>query len=78
MTGDRSTDNALSFDELTRRPVNGSLRCLRCGKEGMFSTAADADRAGWDVAPYFALEPLCPNCPLGAWASEFLSSELDP
>lgn len=37
--------------------------CLRCKKVGAFYSAHEAFEAGWDVAPYFTLSPLCPDCP---------------
>lgn len=36
--------------------------CLCCGHTEAFETAQDAFEAGWDVAPYFTLQPLCNLC----------------
>ena len=65
-------DGGASFDELTRQPI-GLVRCLKCGVEAWFETPADAHEASWDVAPYFRLQPLCPDCLFGPLAKEFLS-----
>lgn len=64
-------DGGASFHELTRQPL-GTVRCLKCGVEAWFETPADAHEASWDVAPYFTLQPICPECLLGPWAEEFL------
>jgi hypothetical protein len=37
--------------------------CLCCGHTEAFETAEDAFEAGWDVSPYFTLQPLCDFCP---------------
>jgi hypothetical protein len=37
--------------------------CLCCGYTEMFESADAAFQAGWDVAPYFTLQPLCNLCP---------------
>jgi hypothetical protein len=37
--------------------------CLCCGHTETFEIAEDAFEAGWDVTPYFTLEPLCDFCP---------------
>jgi hypothetical protein len=62
------------FEELTRRPLDGPIRCLKCGIEAWFPTPADAHAATWDIAPFFTLQPVCPNCFFGPWAMEFLVS----
>ena len=62
----------VSFEELTRRPFDGPIRCLKCRTEALFAAPAEADTANWDVAPYFTLQPVCPNCYFGPWAMEFL------
>lgn len=36
--------------------------CLCCGHTEAFEAAQDAFEAGWDVAPYFTLQPLCNLC----------------
>ncbi|GEM_PF-3785945 len=64
-------DGGASFGELTRQPL-GTVRRLKCGVEAWFETPADAHEASWDVAPYFRLQPLCPDCLYGPWAKEFL------
>lgn len=45
-------------------------QCLRCGKVGKFKTSAEAFAASWDVAPYFTVGPLCPNCPTVRYLEE--------
>lgn len=37
--------------------------CLCCGYAEIFESADAAFQAGWDVAPYFTLQPLCNLCP---------------
>jgi len=37
--------------------------CLCCGHTQTFETPEKAFEAGWDVAPYFTLQPLCDFCP---------------
>lgn len=41
----------VSFEELTRRPFDGPIRCLKCRTEALFAAPAEADTANWDVAP---------------------------
>ncbi|NOX24471.1 MAG: hypothetical protein GXP36_15460 [Actinobacteria bacterium] len=67
-----NVDGEASFDELARQPL-GLVRCLKCGVEAWFQTPADAHEASWDVAPYFVLQPLCPDCLFGPWVREFVS-----
>lgn len=74
MRGQSGTgDGGAGFDQLTQQPL-GLVRCPKCGVEAWFETRADAREASWGVAPYFTLQPLCPNCLFGAWAKEFLFS----
>jgi len=37
--------------------------CLCCGHTESFASTDGALNAGWDVAPYFTLQPLCNLCP---------------
>jgi len=37
--------------------------CLCCGHTDTFETADEAFEAGWGIAPYFTLPPLCDFCP---------------
>jgi hypothetical protein len=37
--------------------------CLCCGHTETFETADEAFEAGWDMAAYFTLQPLCDFCP---------------
>lgn len=39
------------------------FKCLCCDHEQEFKDAEEAYKAGWDVAPYFTIQPLCHLCP---------------
>ena len=69
-----SEESEVSSEEFTRRLFEGPIRCLKCGNEEWFETPADAHAASWDVAPLFTLQPVCPNCFFGPWATEFVVS----
>lgn len=40
-----------------------TYQCLCCGHAETFESADAAFQSGWDVAPYFTLQPLCNLCP---------------
>lgn len=40
-----------------------AYRCLCCERQQEFDSAEEAFKSGWDVAPYFTIEPLCDECP---------------
>lgn len=44
------------------------FQCLCCGYEQEFNSAEEAYKAGWDVAPYFTIQPLCNLCPASSVA----------
>ena len=37
--------------------------CLCCGHTETFAAPTAAYEAGWDIAPFFTLQPLCSLCP---------------
>lgn len=48
--------------EFLRPDTMPTYACLCCGHTEAFETAQEAFEAGWDVAPYFTLQPLCNLC----------------
>lgn len=54
--------NELSWSEQTQVPYDGAIVCRCCERVGEFQTPEQAHAAGWDVAPYFTLSPLCDGC----------------
>ena len=52
----------LSWSEQTQTRYDGPVVCRCCERSGKFETPEQAHGDGWDVAPYFALSPLCDRC----------------
>lgn len=42
------------------------FKCICCDVEKEFADGRAAFDAGWDVPPYFTLQPLCDLCPASA------------
>lgn len=61
-TWERSDVSEPSWSEKTQVPYHGPVVCRCCGRVGEFETPEQAHGAGWDVAPYFTLAPLCDGC----------------
>ena len=51
-----------SWSEQTQAPYAGPVVCRCCDRVGEFGTPEQAHGAGWDVAPFFTLSPLCDRC----------------